>query len=50
MRGVPEHIRSDNGPELIAGTIRRIRSFVAISRSSGRCPEARSGSPCRRRS
>jgi putative transposase len=29
-RGVPEHIRSDNGPEFIAGTIRRLASLTGV--------------------
>ena len=36
MRGVPKDIRSDNGPEFIAATIRRWLSQVAGS-TSNRC-------------
>jgi transposase InsO family protein len=29
-RGVPQHIRSDNGPEFIAGTIRRLADLTGV--------------------
>jgi putative transposase len=30
MRGVPAHVRSDNGPEFVAGTVRRLADLTGV--------------------